>query len=317
VQVKTYAVGYMFMMFHNMRNSSYPLYDIKVRQAVDKVLDRTALTQALAGGTGTRSFFPPGTPWTKEDAQGSLIADMSGAEALLTSAGWTKDANGKLEKGGQKLTLKVVAYPQRPGLILMHPVVVAALESLGITVEAKVTDGSSWDELDGLMAAKDYDLLMWAQHTLPSGDPGFFMTNTFHSGAGSNHAGMNSSTVDNLLDALAHADTDQTRPPASLAAQTAILDEVPVSMLCSPSWHVGTGPRLTQYQPWGSDYYIIHENFGLDEPETTTTAVSTTTTAAPTTTATITTGPAVVDGASHVKLHGLAAISLLLLASFL
>jgi len=43
----------------------------------------------------------------------------------------------------------------------------------------------------------------------------------------------------------------------------AILDMVPVSMLMTPSWHVGLGSRLTSYQPYGSDYYVIHSDFGL------------------------------------------------------
>ena len=73
---------------------------------------------------------------------------------------------------------------------------------MGITVTSVVTDSESWDELDALMAAGEYDLLMWAQHTLPAGDPGFFLNGFFRTNASSNHAHWSSSSVDSMLDVL-------------------------------------------------------------------------------------------------------------------
>jgi len=111
----------------------------------------------------------------------------------------------------------------------------------------------------------DYDLLLWAQHTLPAGDSQFFLNHFFRTDSGGNHAGLASSTVDGLLDelSLAHAGAD--RETATVAVHDAIRDEVPVSILMTPAWHVGVGPRLYQYEPWGSDYYVIHSDFALSD----------------------------------------------------
>jgi len=250
--IKSFEVGYQYMMFHQMRRS--PLSDLRVRRAVDTAIDRVALRQALAGGKATRSLFPDNTPYflDESDAHG----DKSGAEALLDEAGWVMGGNGKRAKNGTELELTLVAYPQRPGLVIMQPVVEQALSALGINVTSITTSGASWDQLDQIMADNAFDLLMWAQNTLPAGDPIWFLNAFFRSEAGGNTAGLNSSSVDSLLDALALAEAGQ-RVSAAAAAHTAILQEVPVSNLVTPEWHVGLSSRLSGYEPWCSDYYVI------------------------------------------------------------
>lgn len=260
ISVRSFPVGYQYMMWHNIRRA--PLSDVLVRRAVDTVLDRTALAIELRGGDATRSFFA-NSPYHYEPDDAELHGQHDAAAALLDDAGWVVGGGGLREKDGVELTLNVVAYPQRPGLVIMHPLVGASLESLGITVQMTVTSGANWDELDQIMADKDYDLLMWAQHVLPAGDPQMFLSNFFRSDAGSNHAGFNSPEVDNLIDELSHAEMGTDRVAATTAAHRAIQAQVPVSMLVAPDWHVGLRSRLADYNPWGSDYYIIRSDFGL------------------------------------------------------
>ncbi|CAK0790031.1 unnamed protein product [Prorocentrum cordatum] len=261
VTTKSFDVGYLYMMFHNTRSTS-PLSDLNVRQAVDLIIDRKALRQALQGGDETRSLFLEDTPYLKPDASGTLQEDQSAAEDLLTNAGWLLE-NGKRMKNGIELSLTLYSYPFRPDLGTMRPLIQASLESLGITVNGG--DVCLWeDAYAAILADNDYDLLMWAQHTLPNGDPQWFL-NAFFRGDpmdSRNYAGINSSTVDSLLDALAlagHANNE--RVNAAMAVHTEILDEVAVSSLVFPEWHVGLSERLAAYDPWGSDYYVIRSDF--------------------------------------------------------
>jgi peptide/nickel transport system substrate-binding protein len=259
INTKSFLAGYQYMAFHNTRRS--PLSDVKVRKAVDIAIDRSALAQATSGGKATRSLFPENTPYHVKDTQ--MHGDKAAAEKLLDEAGWAKNAQGKREKAGVALTLKSVAYPQRPSLPVIQPVIKTSLEALGIDVTAVVTSGSSWDQHDKIMKDKDFDLLLWAQHTLPAGDPQMFMNMFFRSSVAKNFAGLASTNIDEKMDALSHANMGADRVSASAAAHNAILAEAPVSFLMTPSWHVGLGSRLKDYQPWGSDYYIIHSDFGL------------------------------------------------------
>jgi len=267
ITVKSYLAGYQYMMFHNLRNAH--LQDVKVRKALDIVIDRSALTQAVKGGMGTRSFFPENTPYYLKDKDHS--GDKAGADKLLDEAGWVKGADGMRAKDGTALTIKLVAYPQRPSLVAVQPTIAKAIESLGIKVTQVVTSADSWDELDAIIADKSFDLLMWAQHTLPAGDPQFFINHFFRSDGGGNHAGFADTDVDTVIDALSHAEKGDARIKATATAHQAILDHVPVSILFTPSWHVGLGPKLADYAPYGSDYYVIHADVGLKSKVTATT----------------------------------------------
>jgi len=296
VIVKSFPVGYQYMMWYNTRRPQ--LSDLRVRKALDIAIDRHELTQEVRGGSATRSFFPYNTPYYLRDAQ--LHADRSGAASLLDEAGWLKNANGIREKDGTPLSLDLVAYPQRPGLVTIQPVIERTLAALGIVVKTKVTSGTSWDELDQITSSNDFDLLLWAQHTLPAGDPQFFINMFFRTGSKSNHAGLASADVDGLIDALSHAGAGADRVSAASEAHRAVLEQVPVSILMTPSWHVGLSSRLAQYEPWGSDYYVFHASFGLGAEQTTSP------------------GPTEsddVNDASRVTLGGLSVAGLLLAAS--
>ena len=50
IRIKSFEVGYHYMLFYNMDT----LDDLTVRKAIDLAIDRTALSQALAGGV---AFF--------------------------------------------------------------------------------------------------------------------------------------------------------------------------------------------------------------------------------------------------------------------
>merc|ERR1719198_2391214 len=160
----------------------------------------------------------------------------------------------------------------------MLPVIKQALADLGIAVNDVVTSGENWDELDQIMADKDFDLLLWAQNTLPAGDPQWFLNAFFRSDGGNNHAGLSSATIDAKLDDLGHAEAAAQRTAKTAAVHAAILEEVPVSNLVTPEWHVGVSDKLSAYDPWGSDYYVIRADVACtgDCTEDSTAAVTTT-----------------------------------------
>ena len=148
----------------------------------------------------------------------------------------------------------------------MQPHIGDALAAVGITVSEimsgtspGVYDDDDWDETMNRVATGDWDLLLWAQNTLPGGDPGWFLNNFFRSGAGNNHARLASATVDAKLDALADKEDHAARVTATADAHAAILAEQAVSNLVTPEWHVSLSDRMVDYnyEPWGSDYYVI------------------------------------------------------------
>ncbi|KAL7545087.1 hypothetical protein ACHAWF_008448 [Thalassiosira exigua] len=260
VKVKSFEVGYHYMMFYNLDT----IADVKVRKAIDTVLDRTALTQGLAGGTATRSLFPDYSPYFSDDSDPH--GDEDAAAALLDEAGWKLNANGKREKDGEELSLTLVAYPHRPGLVLMQPLIEDQLNSLGIAVNTVLT-GMDWDETQAILNERTFDLILWAQHTLPAGDPLWFLSAFFRSDGGNNHANLASEDVDEKLDALSIAEGDD-RVLRSEDAHEAILRRQPVSNLVTPFWHVGLSDRMSDYKPYGADYYVIRSDLFVKATDT-------------------------------------------------
>ena len=262
VIIKSFEVGYHYMMFYNIDTLS----DVRVWQAIDFAIDRNALSQALAGGTATRSLFPDYTPYFSDDSD--LNGNPEDSAALLEEAGWTLNAAGQRVDGdGMILTVNLVAYPQRPGLVIMQPVIAEALEDLGIIVTQTITT-EEWPTTQKILDDRSFDLMLWAQHTLPAGDPFWFLSTFFRSDGGSNHANLLSSNVDSLLDTLSTEEVHGERVLLAQATMKAILDEVPVSNLVTPFWHVGLSERMKDYEPWGSDYYVVRDDLFLEGTDT-------------------------------------------------
>ena len=258
VNIKSFEVGYHYMMFHNIDR----LPDLRVRKAIDLAIDRIALSQALAGGKATRSLFPDFSPYFQDDSDQHGQKDA--AKALLDQAGWTLNSDGKREKDGNVLTLNLVAYPHRPGLVIMQPFIKDQLTDLGINVVTTLTS-MTWSDTQKIIDDRNFDLLMWAQHTLPAGDPMAFLSSFFRSNGGSNHANLKSNDIDKSLDTLSITDVHTERVSLTKSIQGDILAQVPVSNLVTPYWHISVSDRMGNYEPWGSDYYVIRSDIFVKE----------------------------------------------------
>jgi len=251
--VKSFLVGYQYMMWQNTRRET--LVDPRVRQAIDLALDRSELATAIQGGEPASGAFPKGTPYALNAVRPT---DAAAANRLLDEAGWKRGADGKRMKDGKPLALVLTAYPQRPDLVTLQPVVRARLSALGIGIQTRVVE-----QAGPVSSSGDFDLLLWAVHTLPAGDPGFFLNGFFRTGAGNNYTGFSSPEVDRLLDRLAGTAVGPERVAATADVQREIFRSAPVSYLLTPAWHVGLGPKMAGYRPWGADYHVIRADFGL------------------------------------------------------
>ena len=117
-----------------LNQSAAPFSDIRVREAVRKSIDRTALAeQALAGAALPASdLFGPAVPWGS--TQAPPAPDLDGARALLEQAGFGP---------ANPLTVRLWTYPNRPELPVLTTAVQAMLAEAGITAEIQVGEYAS------------------------------------------------------------------------------------------------------------------------------------------------------------------------------
>lgn len=250
--VKSFPVGYQYIALLNTARPATG--DVRVRRALDLAMDRATLVAAINGGEAATglyaSYFPFATTATRP-------TDLAAARALLDQAGWKMAAGGAREKDGVALKLSAVTYPQRPDLVIMLPVVKAQLKQIGIELQTSVVE-------NGAQAgnAGNFDILLWAQHTAPSGDPAFILGAMFRSGGGNNFARYNDPAFDAIVDRLARESDTKKRSAIAHEAQEKIFADAPAAFLVTPSWLVGLSQRMAKYEPWGSDYYVLRPDIG-------------------------------------------------------
>jgi peptide/nickel transport system substrate-binding protein len=248
VTVKSFPVAYQYMAWLNTRRP--PFDDLRVRRAVAAAIDRTELVAAMRGGEPSASAYAREFPFAAEAPPPA--PDRAAVDRLLDEAGWRRGAGGVRTRDGRPLRVTLWAYPQRPDLVTLQPVLRARLAALGFAVETRVADDPT-----RIARAGEFDILLWAQHTAPAGDPAFFVNLFLRSGGANNFAGWSSGALDAAAAALDAAANAEERVSIARRVQAILAEEAPVVFLATPVWHVGLSARLAGYEPWGSDYYVL------------------------------------------------------------
>ena len=136
-----------------INNARPPLDDVRVRRAIAKAIDRSAIiTGAMFGiGTPIGSHFPPHHP-AYVDLTAETAYDPEAARQLLADAG-ASDLSLTLE-------LPPPTYARRGGEIVAR-----SLRDIGIDVEIEPIEWSRW--LDKVFTQRDFDLTI-VSHTEPN-----------------------------------------------------------------------------------------------------------------------------------------------------
>jgi peptide/nickel transport system substrate-binding protein len=121
-------------------------------------------------------------------------ADLAGAEALLTSNGYTL-SNNVLSRRGRPVTLRITSSQANKVRNAEEVYVINQLKQLGIVVTERDTLA-----LDATLKSHDFDLVIfgWSASPFPSGTDPIFQTRTKSSG-GLNYDSYSNKTVDDLI----------------------------------------------------------------------------------------------------------------------
>jgi len=186
-----------------------PLGDVKFRQALSAMWDRSHFSRTLHGGLAQPiSAFPPGA--TSPPPSGRVVAAQT-----LEAAGYRDtDADGVRELSGKAIRL---------GLLVVGGGRTAAAEARGFVLEARkvgvLIDTITVDAatLMNRVRKGDFDLALMAWQGSPNEDPGL----QFGTGEPWNYWGYRSADLDADLEALRRADT--TSRAARLEAVSQVL----------------------------------------------------------------------------------------------
>ena len=175
--------------------------DPNFRKAVCMAVDRVNYSAVLVNGAGTptKSTFPS---WASfgDDALATNVPDydLEAAKALLTENGYVDtDGDGIIEKNGKPVSIQIITYG-RAGLPQSSQALQSALKQLGMDVSCEQLEST-----EERANAGNYDLSVYAEVTMPTGDPYSYVASNYKTGGVQNYGKYSNAEVDKLIDQLA------------------------------------------------------------------------------------------------------------------
>ncbi|WP_440108816.1 nickel ABC transporter substrate-binding protein [Paenibacillus sp. QZ-Y1] len=228
--------------------------DIRVRQALDMLIDREAIVQDIMLGHASPANGPfnASLPFGNKEEYQKL--DEAGALQLLQSAGYAKGTDGKLQKDGKPLTLKLIAFTSvNPELPLIPQVVQSEAAKAGITIEIVSVEYPEVYIADHA----DWDISTASYLTSPRGDGGSFLNSAYVPGGSYNPANIEIEGLEPVLLELNKTGETEKRNALTQQAVKVINKAIPHSYIINPNILVGMNQRVTGWNPGAEEFYIV------------------------------------------------------------
>lgn len=172
------------------------LSDVRVRQALNWALDRDQIASINSEGFGksTSTWLGTNPSYTSENKKVYDKQDVQKAEALLTEAGFTKNADGMLEKDGVVFKFKMFTWGADK---LLGELVQDAWRKIGIDVELSHVDYSL---IESARQSGEWDgfIETWGNF----GDMYSVLSKQFIKGGSINYADYENPEVTDLINSL-------------------------------------------------------------------------------------------------------------------
>jgi peptide/nickel transport system substrate-binding protein len=152
IKVVTYPLPRTISLYTNL--ATPVLSDPRIREAIQKAIDRPALAFQVLGGSATAAsdVFGRGVPWGNSAAPPG--ADPAGAARLLAEAGYGP---------GRPLRVRLWTYPARAELTTLTTAVQAMLKAAGIETTIRVAE---YNTLEPEVLGGRYDLFVLSRSYL-------------------------------------------------------------------------------------------------------------------------------------------------------
>lgn len=174
-----------------------PLQDIKVRKAIDALINRQSIVDTILKGHAEAAKGPFPSSFAFAPDYPEKKSGLEAARAYLKEAGYT-EVNGVMQKNGEPLTLKLLTYSSRADLPLIAQVFQSEAGKLGIGVKIQMIEIPE----EYMAANRDWDLTTYSNLTAPRGDAGYYLNATYHPKGALNFSGTNDDKITALIDEL-------------------------------------------------------------------------------------------------------------------
>lgn len=210
-------------------NAGHPFFeDARARQALSLAIDRKGIATAITRfpEAAADQLFPPALNAWHDTSLPPLVYDIDAAKAKLAALGWTPGADGILEKGGERFSILLRTFPDRPELPLIASVLQDSWKEIGIELEISV---ANYSEIPAGHQDGTLHVALYARNYGLTPDPIGTVLQDFGVGGGDWGAmGWNNAEVAKALDSIA-ATGDAKARAADIARVAQVLhDELPL-----------------------------------------------------------------------------------------
>lgn len=209
-------------------NTTHPMLGLEARLALSLAIDRQGIAAGIMRfpNSSATQLFPPALTQWHEESFDPLSYDPEAAKATLASLGWAKGDDGILVKDGERLSLTLRTFPDRPEL----PLVGAALQDQWreIGVELKVSV-SNYSEIPAGHQDGSLELALFARNYGATADPTGNVLSDFGA-SGGDWGAMNwkAPEVADAIDEIAATDQTDKRNPLIQKVVSSIHNDLPV-----------------------------------------------------------------------------------------
>lgn len=261
IQIVSRATNRLCFFF--VRTADGLLSDPEIRKALNYAIDREEIVGSVLAGIGGEvgaSVFPETLPWTNRELS-PYPYDPERAKRMLAEAGAVdRDGDGVLELNDKPLVLNMWTYETRASLRPALELVQAQLSRVGIGAVLKVTRKGS--PINQAMKRGEVQLNLQMWNVAPQGDPDFFITSIFTSGAGANYMGYENAELDEMAArGKATFDTAE-RKKIYDRIQEIIYEESPVIVLFHKSMVSAARAGLQNYRIHPAEKYLVTQQLG-------------------------------------------------------
>jgi peptide/nickel transport system substrate-binding protein len=244
VRVLTTSTYQYAELLFNLKTDAPYFQDVRVRQAVAKAIDRSAIIRDVLGGQAVPddSPIPRSISWAYDSAAQQPPYDPIAAAKLLDDAGW-KLVNGIRTKGTTSLSFGLTVSSDVPPYERVAENVASQLAQVGIVAEVRPVTTASL--IHDYLNPRTFDMTLTAFDNGPDPDVySFWHSSQSHPG-GFNFAGMKKNVfIDGDLEEGRNTLDLTQRAKAYATFQEDFAKEIPAVFLYSPRYVMAVNSRI-------------------------------------------------------------------------
>jgi peptide/nickel transport system substrate-binding protein len=244
VKVLTSSTYQYAELIFNLKTEEPYFQDVRVRQAIAKAIDRTAIIRDVLGGQAVPddSPIPRSITWAYDSAAQQPGYDPTAAAKLLDDAGWSL-VNGIRTKGTTSLSFGLTVSSDVPPYERVADKVASQLAQVGIVAEVRPVTTASL--IHDYLNPRTFDMTLTAFDNGPDPDVySFWHSSQAHPG-GFNFAGMKKNVfIDGDLEDGRNTLDLAARAKAYATFQEDFAKEIPAVFLYSPRYVMAVNRRI-------------------------------------------------------------------------